>query len=220
MWRWIREHGLVTVNLMLFLGFLVGMTLTGWQVSNDELAQHGAAQQGLAEYLGSGDFWEALSENWESEFLQMASYVALTIFLFQRGSSESKPIGKTAPQDEDPRRHASDTRAPWPVRRGGAVLVLYENSLLILFVVLFVAAFVTHAVSGAAGYSEEQLEHGGQAVAPIAYLGTSQFWFESLQNWQSEFMVVAVLAGAAVYLRQRGSSESKPVHAPHDETGA
>jgi hypothetical protein len=146
--------------------------------------------------------------------------VALTIFLFQRGSSESKPIGKAAPQDEDPRRHASDPRAPWPVRRGGFVLVLYENSLLILFVVLFVAAFVTHAVSGAAGYSEEQLEHGAAAVAPIAYLATSRFWFESFQNWQSEFMVVALLAGAAVYLRQRGSGESKPVHAPHDETGA
>jgi hypothetical protein len=206
--------------VVLFLGFLVGMTLTGWQVSNDELAQHGAAQQGLGGYLASGDFWEALSENWESEFLQMASYVALTIFLFQRGSTESKPIGKPAPQDADPRRHAKDPRAPWPVRRGGPVLVLYENSLLIMFVVLFLAAFVTHTVSGAAGYSEEQLEHGAEAVTPIAYLGTSQFWFESFQNWQSEFMVVALLAGAAVYLRQRGSSESKPVHAPHDETGA
>jgi hypothetical protein len=218
--RWAREHGLVLVNAALFACFMIGMTLTGWQVSNDELVQHGDAAQGLGAYLASGDFWEALSENWESEFLQMASYVALTIFLFQRGSSESKPIGKAAPQDADPRRHSKDPRAPWPVRRGGWVLVLYENSLLLLFAVLFVAAFVTHVISGAAGYSEEQLQHGGAAVGPLEYLVTSQFWFESFQNWQSEFMVVALLAGAAVYLRQRGSSESKPVHAPHDETGS
>jgi len=220
MGKWIREHGLVSVNVVLFVLFLGGMTLTGWQVSNQELLDHGRPAEALGAYLASGDFWEALSENWESEFLQMASYVALTIFLFQKGSSESKPIGSPAPQDEDPRRHASDSRAPWPVRRGGLVLVLYENSLLIMFAVLFVAAFLTHLVSGSAAYSEEQLEHGGSAVAPLEYLGTSQFWFESFQNWQSEFMVVALLAGAAVYLRQRGSSESKPVQAPHSETGA
>lgn len=218
--RWAREHGLVLVNAALFAIFLAGMTAAGWQVSNQELADHEQPAQALGAYLSSGDFWEAVSENWESEFLQMASYVALTIFLFQRGSSESKPIGSPAPQDEDPRKHAEDPKAPWPVRRGGWMLVLYENSLLIMFAVLFLASFATHAVSGAAAYSEEQVQHGGPPVDPIAYLGTSQFWFESFQNWQSEFMVVALLAGAAVYLRQRGSSESKPVHAPHFETGA
>ena len=119
------------------------MTLTGWSVSNDELSEHGAAAQGLGAYLSSGDFWEAISENWESEFLQMGSYVVLTIFLFQKGSSESKPIDRPAPQDEDPRQHREDPNAPWPVRRGGVVLRLYENSLLILFAVLF-AASVRH----------------------------------------------------------------------------
>jgi hypothetical protein len=217
--RWVREHGLVVVNVALFVLFLAGMTFTGWQVANDEALEHGDAVMGLGAYLASGDFWEAVSENWESEFLQMASYVALTIFLFQKGSSESKPIGEPAPQDEDPRAHRTDPHAPWPVRRGGWVLVVYENSMLILFGVLFVAAFVTHLISGADAYSEEQLQHGLPGVTPIEYLGTSQFWFESFQNWQSEFMVVALLAGTAVYLRQRGSSESKPVHAPHSETG-
>jgi hypothetical protein len=220
MWRWVRQHGLVLVNLFLFLLFLAGMTFTGWQVSNQELADHGLPAETLGAFMASGDFFEAVFENWESEFLQMGSYVVLTVFLFQKGSSESKPIDAPAPQDEDPRKHASDPKAPWPVRRGGAILVLYENSLLILFVVLFVAAFIGHAVGGAAAYSEEQLEHGGHAVNAIEYLGTSQFWFESFQNWQSEFMVVALLAGAAVFLRQRGSSESKPVHAPHSETGS
>ena len=97
--------------------------------------------------------------------------------------------------------------------------MLYENSLLILFAILFIAAFVTHVISGAAAYNDEQLQHGGTPLSPIEFLGSSQFWFESFQNWQSEFMVVAVLAGAAVYLRQHGSGESKPVHAAHDATG-
>jgi len=220
MLRWAREHGLVLANVALFAVFLVGMALTGWQVSNEQALDHGAAATSLGPYLASGDFWEALSENWESEFLQMASYVAFTIFLFQRGSSESKPIGEPAPQDEDPRKHAGDPDAPWPVRRGGWVLVLYENSMLLVFAVLFIAAFVTHVISGAAAYSEEQALHGLPPVTPWEYLGTSQLWFESFQNWQSEFMVVALLAGLAVYLRQRGSGESKPVHAPHSETGS
>jgi hypothetical protein len=218
MGRWLREHGLVTVNALLFIIFVVGMTLTGWQVSNDELTQHGAAGQSLGAYITSGDFAEALFENWESEFLQMGSYVVLTVFLFQKGSPESKPIGQPSPQDEDPRRHSGDRDAPWPVRRGGWVLVLYENSLLILFAVLFLAAFLLHAVGGAAAYSEEQHLHGQPGVTPTEYLGTSQFWFESFQNWQSEFMVVAVLAGAAVYLRQRGSGESKPVAMAHGKS--
>lgn len=216
---WLRHHGLLTVNIILFLTFLAGMTLTGWQVANAELVQHGMPPEGLAAFVASGDFVEAVFENWESEFLQMGSYVVMTVFLFQKGSSESKPIGIPAPQDEDPRRHRDDPKAPWPVRRGGMWLVLYENSLLLLFGALFLASFAAHAAGGATAYSEEQLEHGGAAVSLLEYLGTSQFWFESFQNWQSEFMVVAVLVGASIYLRQRGSGESKPVHTPHAETG-
>jgi hypothetical protein len=218
--KWIFEHALLLVNAALFLAFVIGMILTGWDVANNELVQHGSPAESLGGFLGSGDFAEALFENWESEFLQMGSYVVLTIFLFQKGSSESKPMGEPAPQDEDPRKRAHDPKVPWPVRRGGFVLVLYENSLLILFALLFIGAFVGHAIGGAAAYSEEQALHGQPGVTPIEYLGTSQFWFESFQNWQSEFMVVAVLVGAAVYLRQRGSPESKPVATPHAETGS
>ena len=217
---WLRNHGIVLINAALFVIFLAGMSVAGWQTSNQELLDHGMPAESFGGFLTSGDFFEAVFENWESEFLQMGSYVVLTVFLFQKGSSESKPIGKKAPQDEDPRTRATDPKAPWPVRKGGVWLVLYENSLLILFAVLFAASFAGHAIGGAAAYSEEQLEHGGSPVSPLEYLGTSQFWFESFQNWQSEFMVVAVLAGAAVYLRQRGSPESKPVAAPHAETGS
>jgi hypothetical protein len=215
---WLRHHGIVLVNATLFILLLCGMAVTGWQTANNDLLDHGMRAQSFGAFLGSGDFFEAVFENWESEFLQMVSYVVLTVFLFQKGSSESKPIDTPAPQDADPREHRDDPDVPWPVRRGGVWLVLYENSLLILFAVLFIAAFAGHAIGGAAAYSEDQLLHGGAPVGPIEYLGTSQFWFESLQNWQSEFMVVAVLAGAAVYLRQRGSPESKPVATPHSVT--
>ena len=215
---WVKEHGLLLVNVILFLGFLGGMTLTGWQVYNDDQLDHGGTVVTLLAYLGTGDFGEAIFENWESEFLQMGMYVVLTVFLFHRGSAESKPIGTPAPQDADPQRTAGKG-APWPVRRGGWVLAVYKRSLSLLFLVLFVASFCLHVVTGARAYSAEQIEHGGAAVTPIEYLGNSQFWFESFQNWQSEFMVVAVIVIASVYLRQQGSPESKPVATPHRETG-
>jgi hypothetical protein len=216
---WFKEHGLLLVNATLFFIFLVGMTLAGWRVANEELVAHGSPPEPLTAFLRDGQFYEAVFENWESEFLQMGAYVVLTVFLLQKGSSESKPLGEPAPQDEDPRKHKRNARAPWPVRKGGWILVVYENSLFLLFVVLFLGSFFAHAASGAAAFSEEQALHGEPPVGMFAYIGTAQFWFESFQNWQSEFMVVALLVGAAVYLRQRGSSESKPVHAPHDQTG-
>jgi len=217
--QWLRQHGLVTVNVALFALFLAGMCVTGWQVANANLTSHGQPIETFLQFMNSGDFYEALFENWESEFLQMGSYVVLTVFLFQKGSSESKPIGEKAPQDEDPKKHAHDPDAPWPVRHGGIALALYENSMLILFALLFLGSVAGHAIGGAAAYSEEQLQHGEAAVTPLQYLGTSQFWFESFQNWQSEFMVVAVLAGVSVFLRQKGSPESKPVAAAHSSTG-
>jgi len=216
--KWVKEHGLLLVNVVLFLGFFVGMTATGWQVYNNDQLDHDGSVVSLLAYLGTGDFGEAVFENWESEFLQMGMYVVLTVFLFHRGSAESKPIDRPAPQDADPRQSAGKN-APWPVRRGGWALAIYKRSLSILFLVLFVASFVLHAVTGARAYSSDQVVHGGTAVTPIQYLGTSQFWFESFQNWQSEFMVVALIVIASVYLRQQGSPESKPVATPHRETG-
>jgi hypothetical protein len=218
--NWIRDHGLLLANLALFLVFFGGMIASGYRVYNDEQTQHGQQAESIGGYLTSGEFFEATSENWESEFLQMGMYVVLTAFLFQRGSSESKPVDEPAPQDEDPRDKQDDPNAPWPVHRGGWVLGLYEHSLSLLFFVLFFASIAVHAVSGAAAYNSEELQHGGQQVSVWQYLGTSQFWFESFQNWQSEFLAVAVIVGASVYLRQRGSPESKPVAEPHKHTGA
>ncbi len=216
---WIRDRGLLIANLALFVIFLVGMVLTGANVYSDDQVEHGHPATTLGQYLTSGNVVEATFENWESEFLQMGMYVVLTAYLFQRGSSESKPVGEEAPQDADP-RDANNPNAPWPVRRGGLVLILYEHSLALLFFVLFALSTWLHAVGGAVEYSEEQVDHGAAPVSTMEYLGTSQFWFESFQNWQSEFLAVAVIVWASVYLRYRGSAESKPVAAPYRETGA
>jgi hypothetical protein len=216
--RLFRNHGLFWVNAFLFIAFFIGMVLTGASAYSDDQVEHGEAPVTVLQYLGTGDFVEATFENWESEFLQMGSYVVLTIFLFQKGSSESKPPGETAPQDQDPRKVKIKASTPWPVKRGGLVLVLYENSLLILFGTLFVASVLLHAAGGNAAYNDDQREHGEPTIGYWQFFGTSQFWFQSFQNWQSEFMVVALIVLSSVYLRQRGSSQSKPVAAPHTET--
>ena len=171
-------------------------------------------------YLRTAHFGEATFENWESEFLQMGMYVVLTTKLRQKGSSESKPLEGSTPQDEDPSDHRDDADAPWPVRRGGAVLALYRNSLSIALFALFVASFVLHAWTGSRVYNHELASSGSTAfVNGLSYMTTSQFWFESLQNWQSEFLAVAAIVILTIFLRQHGSPESKPVHAPHWETG-
>jgi len=155
-----------------------------------------------------------------TDVLQMFMYVLLTAYLVQKGSAESRPLDDPAPQDEDPRGHRTDRNAPWAVRRGSELILrLYENSLAIAFGVVFLLSLWLHAATGAAAYSEEQELHGGAAVTTWSYLGTSQFWYESLQNWQSEFLAVAAIIGGSIYLRQRRSAQSKPVHAPHSETG-
>jgi Domain of unknown function (DUF6766) len=219
--EWLRNRALLLVTLGLFAVFLIGVLLTGHAQQNNELADHGQSPQTLAEYAGSPEFGETVFENWESEFLQMGMYVLLTAFLVQRGSAESKRIDGPAEQDEDPRDHRDDPEAPWPVRRGSAlVLKLYENSLAIAFGIVFLLSFWLHAVTGARAYSEEQVQHGGQVVGTLAYLATSQFWWESFQNWQSEFLAVAAIVGGSIYLRQRNSPQSKPVHAPNSATGA
>jgi len=218
--RWTHEHGLLLANVGLFLVFFIGMALSGARAYSADQVEHHQAALSLWSYLQTGDFMEATFENWESEFLQMGMYVVLTAYLFQRGSSESKPLDRDAPQDADPRSADLRKPVPWPVRRGGVVLTLYENSLAALFFVLFAASIALHAVGGARAFSADQQSHGQPAVSLWGFVHTSQFWFQSFQNWQSEFLAVAVIVGGSVYLRQRGSAESKPVAEPHQTTGA
>jgi hypothetical protein len=214
-----RDNGLSITLSILFLVFLAGQTLTGQVEYNEQQRVHGESAVNLASYLRSGHFWEVTAENWESEFLQMAAYVVLTIFLFQRGSSESKDPDKREPVDRDPRRLAGKAGVPGPVRRGGWTLRIYENSLSLVFLVLFLLSLVVHAIGGAAAYNQDQIEHGQTAVSVMQYLHTARFWFESFQNWQSECLSLAAMVILSVFLRQRGSPESKPVDAPHSETG-
>ncbi len=218
--RWTRDHGLLLANAGLFVVFFAGMALAGVRAYNADQLEHQESAVSLWGYLRTGDFIEATFENWESEFLQMGMYIVLTAFLFQRGSSESKSPDGPAPQDEDPREADKRQKVPWPVRRGGWALAVYENSLALLFFLLFAASIALHAVGGARSYSAEQLAHGEPTVSVWGFVRTAQFWFESFQNWQSEFLAVAVIVGASVYLRQRGSAESKPVAEPHHATGS
>lgn len=225
MGKWVRNNSLGLVAIFLFFVSLVGQVLAGRADYNQDQQDHGEPPVTLVEYLGTGHFGEATLENWESEFLQMAVFIFLTAFLVQRGSAESRkpeddPGAGEEPFDEDPRLHRNDPDAPWPVRHGGIPLALYRRSLGTVLFLLFLASFWGHAVTGAVEYSEEQGAHGGEAVGALAYMGTSRFWFESFQNWQSEFLSVFALAVLSIWFRQQGSPESKPVHAPHEQTGA
>jgi hypothetical protein len=218
--RRLRDNGLTLVMTGFFLVFLIAQSITGYRTDNQERREHGESAIEYREYLRSGHFVEATFENWESEYLQMAFYVLLTAFLYQRGSSESKDPDKKEPVDEDPRDARDRPGVPWPVRAGGVALKLYQHSLTIALLLLFLCSFALHAWGGAREYSHEQVAHGGSPVSTLEFLGTSAFWFQSFQNWQSEFLAVASLASLSIFLRQRGSPESKPVAAPHYQTGS
>ena len=216
------QNGLSLVIAILFVASMVGQILSGARQYNEERLEHGEPIVALSAYLTSGHFLEATAENWESEFLQMAAYVLLTACLFQKGSSESKNPEKTEGVNRDPREaHGRKLKdAPWPVRRGGWMLRFYEYSLSIAFVLLFLISFLLHAAGGVVVHNELGLLHGDAPISMVEYLGSSQFWFESFQNWQSEFLSLAAMVVLTIFLRQRGSPESKPVDAPHSQTGS
>ncbi|HXC59182.1 MAG TPA: DUF6766 family protein [Steroidobacteraceae bacterium] len=216
--RLLRDNGLSLVLAALFALTMVGQAESGLRRYNEERAEHGQPALSMSGYLATGHFLEATAENWESEFLQLAAYVVLTAILFQKGSSESKKIGQ--PEAVDRRPSARRKNAPWPVRRGGWVLKLYENSLSLTFLLLFLICIVLHAIGGAAAHNEEQAAQGGASVSAWEYARGAQFWFESLQNWQSEFLSLLAMVVLSIFLRQRGSPESKPVDAPHSSTGS
>lgn len=214
----LRDNGLTLVLLGAFALSLVGMFLTGWQAHNSELVAHGAATTGPLDYLLGHDFNSALFENWESEFLQMAFFVTLSAFLFQRGSAESKdPDGPGSAEDDAPGNSPGET-APWPVRAGGFWLAIYSYSLGWALAALFALSFVLHWLHSTAAANEEALLHGEATMTAGQYLWSARLWFESFQNWQSEFLSTAVLVVLSIVLRFKGSAQSKSVAAPHGET--
>ena len=217
MWR---DNNLSIVLTVLFLLSLGGHAVSGWLTHNAETAQHGQPAVSFSAYLTSSEFGETVFENWESEFLQMACYVILTVFLYQKGSAESKRHDETDEVDEDPLAHRDDPDVPGPVRAGGWRLTVYKHSLSLAFLSLFLISFAGHAATGAGKYNEEQRQHGLEGnVTVLSYLKVPQFWYESFQNWQSEFLAVLAIVVLSIRLRQWGSPESKPVHAPHSATG-
>src|SRR5687767_9129429 len=218
--RLFRNNGLSIILVVLFLGFWWAQSLAGHRHYNQEQLDHRQPTVSYGEYLTGNHFLEATMENWESEFLQMFFFVVLTVFLFQKGSAESMKPDEEEPVDRDPRKSRNKKDAPWPVQKGGLVLTIYEHSLSLAFFLLFLFSFILHAVGGAGVYNDEQKEHGQQqSVSVVEYMGTSRFWFESLQNWQSEFLAVGSMVVLTIFLRERGSKESKPVDSPHSQTG-
>lgn len=213
-----RNNGLSFALFAAFFLFIVGQFLTGYQVFNDELKELHRPTLNYMQYLCSGHFIEATFENWESEFLQMGAYVIFTIFLFQKGSSESKdPDSKSDDGSSTEKPIPND--APWPVRKGGFALLLYQNSLSIAFILLFLVSIALHAVGGVEVYNLDQAKQGLPSLTALEYAGTSQFWFESFQNWQSEFLSMGLMVVLSIFLRQKGSPESKDVTAAHSDTG-
>lgn len=214
---WLHDRSLTLVMLGLFAVCAAGQVFAGWRVFDDDLVEHGRPAIGLAAYVTHGHLWEALFENWESEFLQMSAFVVLTVWLHQLGSPESRRPHVYELADADPRDFDHLPDVPWPVRNGGWVLRLYEHSLGAALFLLFVLAFAGHAIGG------WRAQVTGVPAQPdltlLDYVTSSQFWFESLQNWQSEFFSIGAMVWLAVYLRERGSPESKAVHAPHGDTG-
>ena len=220
MQKLLRQNGLSIVLTVLFLLFLTGQAIAGMFAYNQKQQEHGQPAVDFVSYVGTSHFMEATMENWESEFLQMFAFVVLTACLFQKGSAESKDPDEEEVVDRDPRRSRKKKDAPWPVRKGGLILTLYEHSLSLAFLLLFLMSFTLHAISGTAEYNQGQREHGQyEEISTREYMGTPRFWFESFQNWQSEFLAVGAMVVLTIFLRQRGSPESKPVDSPHDETG-
>ncbi len=218
-WSALRSSSLSLAFLGLFVVCIGGQLLAGHRAYNEEREDHGHAEVGFGSYVRSGHALEAIFENWESEFLQMGLFVLLTVKLYQRGSSESKAPEEPHESDEDPRKHAGDPGVPWPVRRGGFALKVYEHSLSIALLALFAVSFALHAITGCAKANEEAMVRGEPLKSLPEFVTSAQFWYESLQNWQSEFLSVFAIIVLAIFLRERGSPQSKPVAAPHLETG-
>jgi hypothetical protein len=219
--RSVRDNGLGLFFGAIFLLTLVGQALVGHSDYNHLQAAHHGDPLSLARYVTSSDFGADVLENWQSEYLQFTLYIFATVWLVQRGSPESKKLGQAGTEsDEDQRvgEHA-DARSPRWARVDGLRRWLYSNSLVLVMTAIWFGSWGVQAVTGRVAYDAGQLDHREAALSFLQYIGTSDFWNRTLQNWQSELLAVGSMAVLSIYLRQRGSPESKPVGAPHDATG-
>jgi hypothetical protein len=216
----LRENGLGLFFGVAFLAALAGQAIAGHVAYNHEQLAHGGEAISLGRYLTSSDFGQAVTENWQSEYLQFTLFILLTVWLVQRGSPESKGIGEEGTESAREQRigrHAEEGSPLW-ARVGGWRTALYSNSLLIVMGTIFLLSLFAQSVTGWTQYNDQQVQHHLAEISWWSYVGTSEFWEAALQNWQSEFLAVGSFAVLAVFLRQRGSPESKPVGAKHEET--
>ena len=217
----LRHNGLSLVFLGLFVAAVVFQAIAGHADFNEDQDRHGDPRITLGRYLVSSEFATALMENWQSEYLQFTLFILLTIWLVQRGSPESKKLGKAGRESDEAQRvgeHA-DPESPRWAKVAGLRRTIYENSLLIVMGGLWIGTWIAQSITGVTEYNAERLDHLQAPVSWSDYLTRPDFWEKTLQNWQSEFLAVGSMAILAVYLRQRGSPESKPVGAPHHATG-
>jgi uncharacterized protein DUF6766 len=215
--KFLRNNGLSITFFLLFLFSLAGQAVTGLKEHNEQTVEQGGQPVGLSEYLRSGHFLQATFENWESEFLQMALFLILSMFLYQKGSSESKDPDKEEEVDREPNPRRKN--APWPVKRGGIWLAIYRHSLCYAFAILFIMSFLIHWRGSLRDYNEEQVLKHLPTETTLQYLSNPRFWFESFQNWQSEFLSIFAIVVLSIFLREQYSPQSKPVDAPDSETG-
>lgn len=213
-----KDNGLTIVLMLTFLATMIGHLVAGWHFENEELARHGEPTLSLLGFARDPHFLSTLFENWESEFLQMSAYVVLTAYLFQRGSAESRDPDDP-PRDEDLAAQGRKAGAPAILKSGRAMRWLYAHSLGLALLLLFAATFVLHWLYSAEEAADDARAHGEIPLTAVEHLASAQFWFESFQNWQSEFLSTAVLVVLSIYLREAESPESKPVAAPHSQTG-
>lgn len=218
--RAIRDNGLSLFFLALFALALVGQSIAGFFRNNSELADHGMPTIGFGEFVTSSDFLVDVAENWQSEFLQFFLFIAATIWLVQRGSPESKKPGDEGPGDDEDQSIGAHARGDSPrwARLGGWRTVIYGNSLLIVMGAVFILSWLAQSLGGLAVMNEENAMHGAAAITWFDYVISADFWDRTLQNWQSEFLAVGTMVAFSIYLRQRGSAESKPVGVPHHVT--
>jgi hypothetical protein len=219
----LRSNSLSIFFLVIFLAALAGQSYAGYRAYNADQHDHEESGISYTRYLTSSSFGQAVTENWQSEYLQFVLYIMATIWFVQRGSPESKrwrDRGRESEQDQELGDQARPDSPALARHAGGLARLFYSNSLLAWMGVIWLLSWFGQSVTGWSAYNSEQLGHGENGTNWIGYLGTSDFWESTLQNWQSEFLAVGSMAIFSVYLRQRGSPESKPVGAPHDETAA
>ena len=221
--RRVFKHNALGIGFgLLFLAALAAQSVAGWQDFNAQQAADGLGQLSWGRYVVSTDFAVDVTENWQSEFLQFWLYLMATVWLLQRGSPESKELDKAGPEsDEDQMvgEHAVADSPESAKRRAGVRLRLYSNSLGYVMGTFFLLSWLVQSVAGWAAYDEERLRQLQEPISWTEYLTHADFWNRTLQNWQSEFLAVGTMAVLSIYLRQRGSSQSKPVGAPHSSTG-